>query len=62
MRPFVAHCHHGLDRLYYQTGQGEQARAALCAAIELYGAMDMNCWLPQAQAALVRVRDVGSTG
>src|SRR5262249_54918468 len=34
MRPLVAHCHHGLGRLYGQTGRGEQARAALSAAIE----------------------------
>jgi tetratricopeptide (TPR) repeat protein len=55
MRPLVAHCHHGLGRLYGQTGRGEQARAALAAAIELYRAMDMTFWLPQAEAALAQV-------
>jgi class 3 adenylate cyclase/tetratricopeptide (TPR) repeat protein len=55
MRPFVAHCHLGLGRLYDQTGRGEQARAALSAAIELYRAMDMTFWLPQAEAALAQV-------
>jgi tetratricopeptide (TPR) repeat protein len=52
MRPLVAHCHHGLGRLYHQTGRDQQARAALSAAINLYRAMDMTFWLPQAEAAL----------
>ena len=55
MRPLVAHCHHGLGRLYRQTGRGEQARAALATAIDLYRAMDMTFWLPQAEAALAQV-------
>jgi tetratricopeptide (TPR) repeat protein len=52
MRPLQAHCHHGLGRLYGQTGRGEQARAALTTAIDLYRAMDMTFWLPQAEASL----------
>jgi tetratricopeptide (TPR) repeat protein len=55
MRPLVAHCHLGLGRLYLQTGRGEQARAALTTAIELYRAMDMTFWLPQAEAALAQM-------
>jgi tetratricopeptide (TPR) repeat protein len=55
MRPLMAHCHHGLGRLYCQTGRGEQARAALTTAIDLYRAMDMTLWLPQAEAALAQV-------
>jgi tetratricopeptide (TPR) repeat protein len=55
MRPLVAHCHHGLGRLYGQTGHSEQARAALSTAIALYRAMDMTFWLPQAEAALTQV-------
>jgi hypothetical protein len=55
MRPLQAHCHHGLGRLYHQTGRAEQARAALAAAIDLYRAMDMTLWLPQAEAALAQV-------
>jgi tetratricopeptide (TPR) repeat protein len=55
LRPLQAHCHHGLGRLYHQTGRGEQARAALAAAIDLYRAMGMTLWLPQAEAALVQV-------
>jgi class 3 adenylate cyclase/tetratricopeptide (TPR) repeat protein len=55
MRPLVAHCHLGLGRLYYQTGQRELARAALTTAIDLYRAMDMTFWLPQAEAARAQV-------
>lgn len=55
MRPLVAHCHLGLGRLYGQTGHGEEARAALATAIDLYRAMDMTFWLPQAEAALAQV-------
>ena len=32
-----------------------QARAELATAIELYRAMDMTIWLPQAEAALAQV-------
>ena len=54
MRPLVAHCHLGLGTLY-ATGQRQQARAALTAAIDLYRAMDMTFWLPRAEAALTQV-------
>ena len=50
-----AHCHLGLGTLYAKIGQREQARAALSTAIELYRAMDMTFWLPQAEAALAQV-------
>jgi tetratricopeptide (TPR) repeat protein len=55
MRPLQAHCHCGLGTLYTKTGQAEQARAALTAAIALYRDMDMTFWLPQAEAALAQV-------
>ena len=55
MRPLQAHCHLGLGRLYGQTGRREAARTALPAAIDLYRAMDMTFWLPQAEAALAQV-------
>ena len=55
MRPLQAHCHLGLGTLYATTGQRQQARTALSAAIDLYHAMDMTFWLPQAEAALVQV-------
>jgi tetratricopeptide (TPR) repeat protein len=59
MRPLMAHCHHGLGRLYHQNGRDEQAHAALTTAIELYRTMDMTFWLPQAEAALAQVSGSG---
>jgi tetratricopeptide (TPR) repeat protein len=56
MRPLVAHSHHGLGRLYGQTGQQVQARAELLAAITLYRAMEMAFWLPETEAALAEVQ------
>jgi tetratricopeptide (TPR) repeat protein len=55
MRPLVAHCHRGLGTLYAKIGQREPARVALAAAIDLYRAMEMTFWLPQAEAALAQV-------
>jgi tetratricopeptide (TPR) repeat protein len=55
MRPLQAHCHRGLGTLYARTGQREQARTELSAAIDLYRAMDMTFWLPEAEAALAQV-------
>jgi hypothetical protein len=54
-RPLVAHCHLGLGWLYGQMGRAAPARAALTTAIDLYRAMDMTFWLPQAEAALAQV-------
>jgi tetratricopeptide (TPR) repeat protein len=56
MRPLVAHCHLGLGTLYAMTGQLEQASVELIAAIDLYRAMDMTFWLPQASVALTQVQ------
>jgi hypothetical protein len=55
MRPLQAHCHLGLGTLYSKMGCAEPARVALSMAIDLYRAMDMTFWLPQAEAALARV-------
>jgi tetratricopeptide (TPR) repeat protein len=55
MRPLQAHCHLAMGMLYAKTGQQGQARPELSAAIEMYRAMDMTFWLPQAEAALTRV-------
>jgi tetratricopeptide (TPR) repeat protein len=55
MRPLQAHCHLGLGTLYSRVGREQQARAALYTAIELYQAMEMTFWLPQAEAALAHV-------
>ena len=55
MRPLQAHGHLGLGTLYATTGQRQQARAALSTAAEMYRAMAMTWWLPQAEAALAQV-------
>jgi class 3 adenylate cyclase/tetratricopeptide (TPR) repeat protein len=55
MRPLLAHCHLGLGKLYATIDRRAEAGAALSAAIELYRAMDMTFWLPQAEAALAQV-------
>ena len=55
MRPLQAHCHRSLGTLYAKIDQREQARAELSAAIDLYRAMDMTLWLPEAEAALAEV-------
>jgi uncharacterized protein HemY len=59
MRPLVAHCHLGLGTLYAKAGRQEQARAELAAAIDLYRAMDMTFWLPQAEATLAQASEAG---
>jgi tetratricopeptide (TPR) repeat protein len=55
MRPLQAHCHRGLGTLYGTTGQREQAHPELETAIEMYRAMGMTFWLPEAEAALARM-------
>jgi tetratricopeptide (TPR) repeat protein len=57
MRPLVAHCHLGLGKLYAQIGRRAETHAALSAAVELYRAMEMMFWLPQAEAALAQVEE-----
>jgi DNA-binding NtrC family response regulator/tetratricopeptide (TPR) repeat protein len=54
MLPLIARCHLGLGTLYTKIGHQEPARAELSIAIELYRAMEMTFWLPQAEAALER--------
>jgi hypothetical protein len=55
MRPLQAHCHRDLGTLYAKIGRQEQARSELPTAIEMYRAMDMTFWLPQAETALAQV-------
>jgi hypothetical protein len=57
MRPLQAHCHRGLGTLYAKLGQEETVRTELSSAINLYRAMDMTIWLPQAEAALAQVEE-----
>ena len=51
MRPLLAHCRLGLGNLLARTGHSNDADAELRAAAELYRAMDMAFWLPQAEAS-----------
>jgi predicted ATPase len=55
MRPLVAHCHLGLGKFYARSGRRAEAHAELSAAVELYRAMEMTFWLPQAEAVLAEV-------
>jgi len=55
MRPLQAHCHLGLGTLYGTSGRREEARTELSTAIEMYRAMGMTFWLPEAEAALAQV-------
>jgi hypothetical protein len=52
MRPIQAHRHLGLGMLHTTLDRQEQAHTELAAAIDLYRAMDMTSWLPQAEAAM----------
>jgi hypothetical protein len=54
MRPLVAHCHLGLGKLYAKSGRRTGAHTELSVAVELYRAMEMTFWLPQAEAALAQ--------
>jgi len=55
MSPLQVHCHHGLGTLYATTSQWEQARTRLSTAMDLYRAMEMTFWLPQAEASLAQL-------
>jgi hypothetical protein len=54
MHPLQAHCYFECGTLYAKMGQRQQAGTELSAAIELYRAMEMTFWLPQAEAALAQ--------
>ena len=55
MRPLIAHGHTGLGNIFRESGRRDEARAELSAAIELYRAMEMTFWLPEAERALAEV-------
>jgi class 3 adenylate cyclase/tetratricopeptide (TPR) repeat protein len=50
MRPLVAHCHLGLGKLYYRTGDRAKAEQHLTAAAAMYREMGMGFWLEKAEA------------
>jgi hypothetical protein len=51
-RPLQAHCYFSLGKLYARSRRPGDASAELSTAVDLYHAMDMTFWLPQAEAAL----------
>jgi tetratricopeptide (TPR) repeat protein len=57
MRPLQAHCHRGLGTLALKMGRYDDTRSELTAASDLYRAMDMTFWLPQAEEALAQVEE-----
>jgi tetratricopeptide (TPR) repeat protein len=62
MRPLQAHCHRGLGVLYLKVGHHAQAKAELSTAIELYRAMNMTFWQPQAEATLAEMERADHVG
>ena len=57
MRPLIAHCHLGLGNLYVMIGRRVEAGSELSVALDLYRAMEMTFWLPQAEAVLVQMEE-----
>jgi tetratricopeptide (TPR) repeat protein len=55
MRPLAALCHLGLGTLYLKMGRDHEAHIELSTAIDMYHAMEMTFWLPQAEAVLAQV-------
>jgi tetratricopeptide (TPR) repeat protein len=54
MALLLAHSLLGLGVMYARSGRPQQARAELSTAVDLFGAMDMKRWLPEAEAALAQ--------
>ena len=52
MRPLIAHCHLGLERLYRRIGKQQQAKEHLTTAAAMMREMDMGVWLGKAEAEL----------
>ncbi len=52
MRPLAAHCHLGLGKLYFRTGQRHEAQEHVTIAVAMYREMDMRYWLEQAEAEI----------
>jgi len=52
MRPFVAHCHHGIGKLQGRTGHGMQSVEHLTTAGAMYREMDMQFWLDKVNAEM----------
>ncbi len=61
MRPLMARCHLGLGKVLRRTGQLEEARTELSAAVEMLRAMEMGLWLPEAEAELAAAATAASS-
>jgi hypothetical protein len=62
MAPLLAHSLLGLGMPYAWSGRPQEASAGLSAAVDLFRAMDMARWLPQAEGALAQANRRGPTG
>jgi class 3 adenylate cyclase/tetratricopeptide (TPR) repeat protein len=56
LRPLQAHCHLGLGKLYWRTGNRQEAQEQLITAMTMYREMDMRFWLEKAEAELGGIR------
>jgi class 3 adenylate cyclase/tetratricopeptide (TPR) repeat protein len=52
MRPLAAHCHLGLGKLSWRTGNRQEAQKQLTTATTMYREMDMRFWLEQAETEI----------
>jgi len=52
MRPLVAHCHLGLNKVYRRTGELELAHKHFATATELYRTMNMRFWMERAEGEI----------
>ena len=54
MRPVEARCRLGIGKLLLNAGRTRDAGAELSTAVVMLRAMNMNFWLPEAEAALAQ--------
>lgn len=54
MRPVEARCRLGIGKLLLNAGRTREAGAELSTAVVMLRAMNMNFWLPEAEAALAQ--------
>ena len=56
MRPLVAHCHIGLDKLYRRTGKRQQAQQHVTTGTTIYRGMGMTYWLENAETEMAALQ------
>lgn len=52
MRPLIAHCHLGLGKLYWRSGERQEAHEHFGTANTMCRETDVRFWLDQAQAEM----------